>query len=239
MKQTNKKQEKFVQDCGGIEPLPILPECNNITELVFILDKSGSMAGLESDTIGGFNALIEKQKKQEGRCFVSTVLFNHQSQVVHDRVSLDQIAPMTADDYCVGGCTALLDAMGNAIKHISNIHKYARREDVPTNTMFVIMTDGMENASSNFNSAQIKALVEKKKEAQGWEFLFIGANIDAIQVAGGFGINPERAVNYNADSQGTSVVYGAVADAVCCMRKSKPLSAGWSAKIDEDYKNRK
>lgn len=216
-----------------------MTKTNNTTELVFILDRSGSMAGLESDTIGGFNSLIEKQKKQEGKCYVSTILFNQQSQVVHDRVELDAIKPMTADDYFVGGCTALLDAMGDAIRHIANIHKYARPEDVPANTMFVIMTDGQENASCRYNVARIKEMIEHEKEKYGWEFLFIGANIDAVETAGHFGINPERAVNYNADSQGTSVVYDTVADTVCCMRASLPISDDWCARIDEDYNNRK
>ncbi|MBQ3140772.1 MAG: VWA domain-containing protein, partial [Clostridia bacterium] len=152
---------------------------NNVTELVFILDRSGSMAGLESDTIGGFNAMIEKQKGQEGVCYVSTVLFDDQSEVLHDRVRLGEIPGMTGSDYTVGGCTALLDAIGGAIHHIGNIHKYARPEDVPQHTMFIITTDGQENASSRYTGAQIKAMIERQKERYGWEFLFIGANIDA------------------------------------------------------------
>lgn len=215
-----------------------MTKANNTTELVFILDRSGSMAGLEADTIGGFNSLIEKQKKQEGDCYVSTVFFNHESQVIHDRLPLDKVNLLTLDDYCASGCTALLDAMGNAIRHINNIHRYARPEDVPSNTMFVIMTDGMENASNQFTMAQIKVLVEEKKEKQGWEFLFIGANIDAIDVAGHFGINPQRAVNYNADSQGTGIVYETVANTVSCIRANEAISDDWSARIDEDYNNR-
>lgn len=216
-----------------------MTKTNNTTELVFILDRSGSMAGLEGDTIGGFNSLIEKQKKQEGKCYVSTILFNQYSQVVHDRVELDAIKPMTADDYWVSGCTALLDAVGDAIRHIANIHKYARPEDVPANTMFVIMTDGQENASCRYNVARIKEMIEHEKEKYGWEFLFIGANIDAVETAGSFGIGANRAVNYNADSQGTSVVYDTVADTVCCMRACAPIQDDWCAKIDEDYQNRK
>ncbi|MBP5633293.1 MAG: VWA domain-containing protein, partial [Clostridia bacterium] len=154
---------------------------NNTTELVFILDRSGSMGGLETDTIGGFNSLIERQKKEEGECFVSTVLFDNESEVIHDRVKLSEIKPMTEKEYYVRGCTALIDAIGGAIHHISNIHKYARPEDVPAHTMFVITTDGMENASRHYSSDEVKKMVEKHKEKDGWEFLFIGANIDSVE----------------------------------------------------------
>ncbi|MCR4615056.1 MAG: hypothetical protein K5756_02775 [Clostridiales bacterium] len=211
---------------------------NNITELVFILDRSGSMAGLESDTIGGFNSLIEKQKKQEGECYVSTVLFDNRSEIIHDRVKLSEIRPMTDKDYFVGGCTALIDAIGGAIHHIANIHKYARPEDVPEHTMFVITTDGMENASKKYSSDEVKKMVEKEKEKYGWEFLFIGANIDAVETAGRFGIGADRAVNYHADKQGTSVVYETVSNAACQMRACMPLEASWSEDINEDYNNR-
>ncbi len=212
---------------------------NNITELVFILDRSGSMSGLESDTIGGFNSLIEKQKKQDGKCYVSTVLFDNFSEVIHDRVELENIKPMTDNDYYVRGCTALIDAIGGAIHHIANIHKYARREDVPKHTMFVIITDGMENASRKYSSQRVKEMIEHEKEKHGWEFLFIGANIDAVETAGNFGIGADRAVNYHADSQGTSVVYDAVAETVCCMRSDAELSQDWSKSIDEDFEKRK
>jgi len=212
---------------------------NNITELVFILDRSGSMAGLESDTIGGFNSLIEKQKKQSGKCYVSTVLFDNYSEVIHDRAELENIKPMTDKDYYVRGCTALIDAIGGAIHHIANIHKYARPEDVPEHTMFVIMTDGMENASHKYSLQRVKTMIEHEKEKYGWEFLFIGANIDAVETAGNFGIGAERAVNYHADSQGTSVVYDTVADTVCCMRACQPVAADWSDRIEEDYNSRK
>lgn len=212
---------------------------NNITELVFILDRSGSMAGLEGDTIGGFNALIEKQKKQAGKCYVSTILFDNYSEVIHDRVDLENIKPMTDKDYYVRGCTALIDAIGGAIHHIKNIHKYARPEDVPEHIMFVIMTDGQENASYIYTSDRVKAMIEHEKEKYGWEFLFIGANIDAVETASHFGINEDRAVNYHADSQGTSVVYDTVADTVCCMRACKPISADWSDSINKDYNSRK
>ena len=212
---------------------------NNITELVFILDRSGSMAGLEKDTIGGFNSLIKKQKKQEGKCYVSTVLFDHETLVLHDRIDLQSVNPLTDNDYQVRGCTALIDAIGSSIHHIANIHKYARPEDVPQNTMFVIMTDGMENASKQYSSQKVKEMIEHEKKESGWEFLFIGANIDAVETAGHFGIDASRAVNYNADSEGTSVVYDALSDTVCFMRACAPLSDDWSTRIDKDYKSRK
>lgn len=210
---------------------------NNITEIVFILDRSGSMSGLEKDTIGGFNAMIEKQKKQDGKAYVSTVLFDHESVVLHDRLPLEQIKPMTEDDYTVRGCTALLDAIGGAVKHIGNIHKYARPEDVPEHTMFVITTDGLENASRKYNSRDIKRLIESKKE-EGWEFLFIGANIDAIETANDYGISADRAVNYNADSQGTGVVFEAVSETVAKFPGGQKVAPCWSKKINDDYNNR-
>ncbi|MBQ2093596.1 vWA domain-containing protein [Ruminococcus sp. JL13D9] len=210
---------------------------NNITEIVFILDRSGSMSGLEKDTIGGFNAMIEKQKKQDGKAYVSTVLFDHESVVLHDRLPLEQIKPMTEDDYTVRGCTALLDAIGGAVKHIGNIHRYARPEDVPEHTMFVITTDGLENASRKYNSRDIKRLIESKKE-EGWEFLFIGANIDAIETANDYGISADRAVNYNADSQGTGVVFEAVSETVAKFRGGQKVAPCWSKKINDDYNNR-
>lgn len=211
---------------------------NNITELVFILDRSGSMAGLESDTIGGFNALIEKQRKQDGECYVSTVLFDNVSEVLHDRVKLSEIERMTEDDYTVRGCTALIDAIGCAIRHIANIHKYARPEDVPEHTMFVITTDGQENASHIYSSDEVKEMVEHEKEKYGWEFLFIGANIDSVETAKHFGIGADRAVNYHADSQGTEVVFNTVAETVSCMRASMPLASNWSDDINADFNSR-
>ena len=212
---------------------------NNITELVFILDRSGSMAGLESDTIGGFNAMLEKQKAQPGKAYVTTVLFDNELQTLHDRVALEDIRPLTAEDYTVRGCTALLDAMGDTIRHIASIHRYARPEDVPEHTVFVITTDGMENASHRYTAEQIRKKVEHEKEKYGWEFLFLGANIDAIGTASRFGIGAGRAVNYRADKKGTRVIYDTVSEAVCQMRASAPLSADWSAPIEEDYNNRK
>ena len=211
---------------------------NNITELVFILDRSGSMAGLESDTIGGFNSMIEKQKKEDTPCYVSTILFNGESEVIHDREKLDEIHPMTDRDYVVGGCTALIDAIGGAIHHISNIHKYARPEDVPEHTMFVITTDGQENASHRYTSEQVKKMIERQKEKYSWEFLFIGANIDAVETAARYGIGKDRAVNYNADGEGTHILYESVAKAVCNVRASAPLSADWSEEINADYERR-
>lgn len=211
---------------------------NNITEIVFILDRSGSMAGLEKDTIGGFNSMIEKQKNQDGTAYVSTVLFDHESIVLHDRLRLEEIKPITEDDYTVRGCTALLDAMGDSIKHIGNIHKYARPEDIPEHTMFVITTDGLENASRRYNSRDIKRLIEQKKEKDGWEFLFIGANIDAIETANTYGINRDRTVDYTADSRGTGVVYEAVSAAVSDVRGGKRLRPSWSHKISEDHNSR-
>lgn len=208
---------------------------NNITELVFILDRSGSMAGLERDTIGGFNAMIEKQRKQDGECYVSTVLFDNVSDVLHDRVKLSEITPMTEDEYTVRGCTALIDAIGGAIHHIGNVHKYARPEDVPAHTMFIITTDGMENASRKYSSDRVKQMIERQKNRYGWEFLFIGANIDAVETAERYGINRDRAVNYNADGQGTQILYESVAKAVCKVRNCEALPTDWSAEIEEDY----
>ena len=211
---------------------------NNITELVFILDRSGSMSGLEGDTIGGFNSLIDKQRKQEGECYVSTVLFDDVSEVLHDRVKLSEILRMTEDDYTVRGCTALIDAIGGAIRHIANIHKYARPEDVPEHTMFVIMTDGMENASHRYSSGEVKKMIEREKEEYGWEFLFIGANIDSVETAGRFGIGADRSVNYHADHEGTAVVFETVAETVCGFREKRPLKASWGEKINRDFKSR-
>lgn len=211
---------------------------NNITELVFILDRSGSMAGLESDTIGGFNSMIEKQKKEDTPCYVSTILFNGESEVIHDLEKLDEIKLLTDRDYVVGGCTALIDAIGGAIYHIGNIHKYARPEDVPEHTMFVITTDGQENASHRYTSDQVKKMIEHRREKYGWEFLFIGANIDAVEMAARYGIYKDRAVNYNADGEGTHILYETVAKAVSNVRASAPLSADWSEEINADYQRR-
>ena len=211
---------------------------NNVTELVFILDCSGSMAGLESDTIGGFNAMINQQKKLDGDCYVSTILFNNKSQTLHDRLKIIQVPQMTDNDYTVGGCTALIDALGETIEHIENIHKYARDEDVPVHTMFVITTDGMENASHKYTSAQVKAKIESKKEESGWEFLFIAANIDAVETAAQYGISEDRAVNYHADAKGTKVLYDAVSNAVSSFRTDNSFVDDWSKALFTDYTSR-
>ena len=211
---------------------------NNITELVFILDKSGSMAGLESDTIGGFNSMIEKQKKEDTPCYVSTNLFNGESEVIHDREKLGEIHPMTERDYVVGGCTALIDAIGGAIHHIGKLHKYFG-ESAPEHTMFVITTDGQENASHRYTSEQVKKMIELRREKYGWEFLFIGANIDAVETAAHYGIDKDRAVNYNCDSVGTQLNYEVMSETICAFRESRPITADWKKKIDKDFKNRK
>ena len=215
-----------------------------LTEIVFILDRSGSMSGLEKDTIGGYNSLIAKQKKEEGEVIISTVLFDDQIKVLHDRVGLDCIKPMTEDEYYVRGCTALLDAVGGAIHHIGNVHKYARKEDVPEKTLFIITTDGMENASRRYSYEKVKQMIERQKKKYGWEFLFLGANIDAIEVAGKFGIQPERAVNYNCDSEGTAVNYMALSKAVSRVRSCTveemdiTLGSDWKAEIEADFQKR-
>ena len=211
----------------------------NLTELVFILDRSGSMSGLEGDTIGGFNSMLEKQKAEPGEAVVSTVLFDNDSEVIHDRLPLDRVPALTRKEYYVRGCTALLDAVGGAIHHIGNVHKYAREEDRPGKTLFVITTDGMENASHRYDYRKVKAMIERQKEKYGWEFLFLGANIDAAKEAARFGISADRAANYHADHKGTAVIYEAVNAAVCSVRASRPLANQWRASIDEDFENRK
>ena len=210
----------------------------DLTELVFIIDRSGSMSGLERDTIGGFNSMIRKQKQAEGEALISTVLFDNVSEVLHDRVNVKDIQSMTEHDYTVRGTTALLDAIGGAIHHIGNVHKYARQEDVPEHTMFVITTDGMENASRYYSSEKVKKMIERQKVKYGWEFLFLGANIDAVETASHFGIGADRAVNYNCDSEGTALNYEVVSDAICSVRCSAPLKSDWKKRIDEDYKKR-
>ena len=211
----------------------------NLTELVFILDRSGSMAGLEADTIGGFNAMTQKQRKEPGEALVSTVLFDNETQVIHDRVPLEKVPALAQKEYYVRGCTALLDAVGGAIHHIGNVHKYAREEDRPEKTLFVITTDGMENAGRRYTYDKVKAMIEHQREKYGWEFLFLGANIDAAREAARFGIRADRAANYHADHIGTEVIYEAVSEAVCQVRScAAPLSADWKRKIDADYKGR-
>ncbi|MBR5093710.1 MAG: hypothetical protein IK095_01315 [Oscillospiraceae bacterium] len=198
------------------------------------------MHGLEGDTIGGFNSLIEKQKREPGKCFVTTVLFDNTMKTLHDRVELQEIQPLTERDYRVGGCTALLDALGGTIRHIVDIHRYARREDVPARTTFVIITDGMENASRQYDSAKVKSMIEHEKSKYGWEFLFLAANIDAVETARHMGIDADRSVNYHADARGTQMAYAAVEQAVMARRKfAAPLNASWRQDVDEDYESRK
>lgn len=211
---------------------------NNATELVFILDRSGSMGGLEQDTIGGFNAMIGKQKKEEGDCFVSTVLFDHEVSILHDRVPLAEIPEMTGEDYYVRGCTALIDAIGMTVRHIEEVHRYIRPEDVPARTVFVITTDGLENASKEYSAGKVRRMIEEKKK-DGWEFLFIGANIDAVETAKHFGIGADRAVNYHADKKGTSVLFSCVGRAVSAARACAPMEADWCREIQEDFESRK
>ena len=210
---------------------------NELTEMIFILDRSGSMGGLESDTIGGFNSLIDKQKKEEGKAYVTTVLFDNQQRTVHDRLDLVEVSPMTDKEYYVGGSTALLDAVGDTVTHIEKVHKYIRSEDVPAHTMVVITTDGMENSSRRWRAADVKKLVEKKKE-DGWEFLFLGANIDAVSEAARFGIDADKAVRYCNDSAGVQRNYSVVGRAMSRMRAGASLDASWKEEIEEDYKNR-
>ena len=210
----------------------------NLTELVFILDRSGSMAGLEKDTIGGFNAMLERQKAEAGEAYISTILFDNYTEVIHDRLALDAVPRLTEKEYYVRGCTALLDAVGGAIRHIGNIHKYAREEDRPEKTMFVITTDGMENASRRYTYERVREMITRQKERYGREFLFLGANMDAAREAARFGIDADRAANYHADAMGTEVINGAVCETVCDFRASRPEAAGWKKRIDEDFNRR-
>ena len=210
----------------------------NLTELVFILDRSGSMAGLEKDTIGGFNAMIAKQRKEPGEAYVSTILFDNHREVIHDRVGIQKVQPMTQEQYYVRGSTALLDAVGNSIRHIANVHKYAREEDRPEKTLFIITTDGMENASREYGYERVRKMIEHEKEKHGWEFIFLGANIDAAKEAARFGIDESCAANYHADSVGTAVIYEAMGEAVCNVRACRPMNADWKKNVDADYKKR-
>lgn len=215
----------------------------DLTEIVFILDRSGSMRGLEADTIGGYNSLLEKQKKEDGEAVVSTILFDDRQEVLHDRVDLNEIQLMTEKEYYVRGCTALLDAVGGAIHHIGNVHKYARKEDRPEKTLFIITTDGMENASRRYTYDMVKRMVERQKAKYGWEFLFLGANIDAPEVAGRMGIGANRSVNYECDSRGMEVNYQVLNQVVNQVRFSptcaaNALSDEWKADIEADYKKR-
>ena len=210
-----------------------------MTELVLILDRSGSMSGLEKDTIGGFNSMLEKQRKEPGDAVVSTVLFDNETEVIHDRVAIADVPNLTDKKYFVRGCTALLDAVGGAIHHIGNVHKYARKEDVPEKTLFIITTDGMENASHRYTYDKVRHMIERQKERCGWEFLFLGANIDAAAEDSRFGIDESMAANYHCDEAGTALNYEVISEAITSVRAcAAPLSADWKKKIDADYKKR-
>lgn len=211
----------------------------NRTELVFILDRSGSMSGLEADTIGGYNSMLEKQKKEAGEATVTTVLFDDRYELLHDRIDLRGIQPITDREYYVRGCTALLDAIGKTIQKIASVQRHTAPEQRADKVLFVITTDGMENASREYTYDKIRSLVERQKREYGWEFLFLGANIDAIQTAKRFGIGADRAVNYHADSAGTRLNYEVVSETVSCMRAGAPIAAGWKQRIEEDFKQRK
>lgn len=212
---------------------------NDITELVFILDRSGSMHSLRADTIGGFNTMLEKQKREPGDCYVTTVLFDHEMITLHDRLPIGEVPLLTEQDYQPRGSTALLDAVGRTIRHIARIHRYARPEDVPERTLFVITTDGMENASSRYTADQVRQMVQHEQEKYGWEFLFLGANLDAVETASRIGIRADRAANYNADGMGTGVLYESVSRAVSQVRACAPLSASWREDVDKDYARRR
>ena len=211
---------------------------NNVTELVFILDRSGSMSGFEADTIGGFNATIEKQRAQDGKVYVSTVLFDDESKVIHDRVDINEIKPMTRKEYEVGGCTALLDAIGGAIHHIGTVHKYARPEDVPEHTVFVITTDGMENASHRYSSAEIKRKIQRQTEKYGWEFIFLAANIDAVGTAESIGIRRDRAANYEQTPMGVDKSYCAMSEAITRVRRNCADQMDLASYLKEDEKSK-
>ena len=221
----------------------------NLTELVFILDRSGSMGGLESDTIGGFNSMIAKNRKSEGDAIVTAVLFNHEITTLYDRILIKEVPEMTENDYKTAGMTALIDAIGQTIGHIEQIHKTAKDEDVPSKTMFIITTDGQENSSKEYSSADVKKMISRLQEEKKWEFMFIGANIDAVETASHFGIDADHAANYKSDKKGTAVLYDAMADAVmCCMAEppdldksqecSKPRKSSWKKKLEDDLKKR-
>ena len=210
-----------------------------LTEIVFILDRSGSMSGLEADTIGGYNSMITKQKKESGEALISTVLFDDIQKVLHDRVPLEEVQPMTEDEYYVRGCTALLDAVGEALHHIGNVHKYAREEDRPEKTIFIITTDGMENSSRRYSYAKVKQMIERQKERYGWEFIFLGANIDAIAEAGKIGIAPQNAVRYECDTVGLKLNYDVIGDTICEFRSAPSMPTGWKKRIEEDFKRRR
>lgn len=210
----------------------------DLTELVFILDRSGSMSGLERDTIGGYNSLLQKQKKEPGDAIITTVLFDDRYELLHDRINLPGIAPITDKEYYVRGSTALLDAVGKTINKIVNVQRHTAKEEQAEHVMFVITTDGMENASREYSYEKISQMIDHQKKRYGWEFIFLGANIDAIATAERFGISRDRASNYNADSEGTSLNYEVISETVSCLRASRPISDNWKDRIEEDFKVR-
>ncbi len=210
-----------------------------LTELVFILDRSGSMGGLVSDTIGGFNALLEKQKQEAGECVVTTVLFDNQYELLHDRIVLSAVSPISEKEYYVRGMTALLDAIGRTLEKIRNVQANTAEDGRAERVLFVIITDGMENASSEYRIDRVKEMIERQKREAGWEFLFLGANIDAISVAAGFGIAADRAVTYRADGAGTKLNYEVVSDTLACVRSGAPLPVDWKERIELDEKKRR
>jgi uncharacterized protein YegL len=209
-----------------------------LTELVFILDRSGSMSGLESDTIGGYNAMLEKQKKEQGEAVITTVLFDDKYELLHDRINLRGIEPITEKEYYVRGTTALLDAVGRTISKIVNVHKHTTEDERAENVMFVITTDGMENASREYSYEKVRRMIEHQKSKHGWEFIFLGANIDAVDTAERFGIGQDRAVNYNADSDGTLLNYEVISETVSCLRADRKISKDWKDRIEEDFRKR-
>ena len=209
-----------------------------LTEMVFILDRSGSMSGLESDTIGGYNAMLAKQQKEPGEAVITTVLFDDQYELLHDRINLRGVAPVTDKEYYVRGNTALLDAVGKTINKIGNAQKRTAEPERAENVVVVITTDGMENASREFNEEKVRRMIEHQKSKYNWEFIFLGANIDAIATAARYGIGKDRAANYNADGEGTALNYAVVSEAVSCMRASAPIDENWKERIEADFKKR-
>ena len=208
----------------------------NLTEIVFILDRSGSMNGLETDTIGGYNSMLAKQRGVPGEALVSTVLFDNEITVIHDRVPIREVKDMTGREYYVRGCTALLDAVGGAIHHIGNVHKYAREEDVPEKTLFIITTDGMENASRRYSYDKVKSMIERQKEKYGWEFLFLGANIDSAEMGAKIGIDRDFTVDYKSDGVGTALNYEVMSEVISRGRTAAaPLGRGWKKRIEDRF----
>ena len=218
-----------LKDDGKVNP--------ELTEIVFILDRSGSMGGMEEDTIGGFNSMLERQKSTDGKAFMTTILFDDKIEYLHDRIELDELRPITREEYWVRGSTALLDAIGETIVHIKAIQKYAKPEERPAKTIFCITTDGMENASRKYDYRAVKRLIEQQKES-GWEFLFLGADIDSTALAERIGIDRSRAANYKKDRRGSGLMYGAFSDAVTSMRSSGTVAEDWKDEVEEDERSR-